>query len=578
MRGCESVEATQRRRETSSEIPLPPSHIPVRHHRRDGTVAAPLRITVSTGESVETIEEGSSGTLTGGYNGENEEEVDEEYFQSEGKMSLRSLIHPAPPPGFEHFQTLRMEMKEKEESAITISSETMGEAFMGLYHSQPAPSKARIETELVTQRRKYLTRYRNFPHADRTADIRLLLSSSPPDPASAETTETETANDTHQTALTPSQYHTGHKLLARKKSDWHLRKCMFFDSPAYKTYRDDLQRKHGDPYERDNCLEFFFGYVLAAVVNWTWSEPILRKRYQLIEHGIRCREGREEDGRGALYSISGPAVRRRKLGEAEEKFGVRGVHLAFRGNGDGDGECERRFDSISSRPELRMRRGRTESMTVTVGGTPERDYSTLDDVGLGNLSAERLAGLGLDSPLSEASERDDAHVEALRFALAGLSHLHHQGQQHAQTPAKSSPQDLATTSTPSKKEKTSVPSTSRNQRRQTKNWTPIQPTIPHHESLNYTQHHQKPRRDSRGDQRDSFGDDGSDDSTCDADMQDTRERLSKEEKEEARRIVDDAKAKRKERKTGTMAGIELERRREKDKTGVEKSFPGRSFF
>ncbi|TID21999.1 hypothetical protein E2P81_ATG11115 [Venturia nashicola] len=599
-RGCEAVGGSETRRMESNSSPLLPSHPPAAtgHHRRDETTSAPPPITVTTEETVLPIEEDRSGTLTG-----NQSEDDEPYSESDAKMSLNSLVRP-PPPGFEKDYLLKKNMGIKEEEEeITISTESMGEAFMQLFHSQPTSVKAKIKKDLITQKREYVTRYRQFHHADRTEDIR-LVNSIPPPAEETEATETgDTAKDI-QTDLTPSEYHAAHKLLARKRSDWHLRKYMLFDSPAYKTHIADLRKRHGDPSNRDNCLEFFFGIVLSAWVvgvegadagleegsrasreKLEWTPRILQKREELIEHGIYSRENREEDGRGALYSVSGPAVRKRKLARAEENLVARDVCL--NPNLDlkrGDGGSERRnFERMSPRPELRMRRGRTESMAVTVGGTPERDYSTLDDVGLGHLSAERLAGFGVDSPRSEASERDDAHVDALRFALSGLSNLQqHQNQHPQQHPHAHQPKIPAQTSTspltmsvkpPAKQENTRIPP--KNPRRQTKTWEPISTTDLHRESLD--RDHQKARRDPRGDQSGSDSDDNnnSEDSTSDIQTTDPRERLSEAEIEEARRIVEHAKAKKKKR------GEERERaelERGMDRTNVEKSFRGRRFF
>lgn len=560
--------SAHRRVRSDSGSPSPLHSHRTAGYRQDGTASAPPRITITTERSV-VVEEGSSGTLTGDHS------EDEYYYEGDEKMSLKSLIHP--PPGFEGQPKKTASIEED----FAMLPNATGEAFMGLFHSQPASIKTRIQTELDEQREDYYTRYQEFPHADRTADIRLLESC--PSPTPSTTSETETTNRSEiQTGLTTSQYHAAKRLLHRKQSDWQLRKNMLLDSPTHKLYLEDLRKKHMHPSDRDNCLEFFILNLLASEGGEVgWSQQIVRQRKQNVEHGVRCREEREEDGRGVLYSISGPAVRRRKLGEAEEKLGIRGVHLDL--NGDG----RRLFKRTSLRPELRVRRGRTESMAVTVGGTPERDYSTLDTIGLGHLSAKQLAGFGLDSPLSEASERDDAHVDALRFALgAGLSHLHQHQQYQPESPARTAIQDFATASTSSsqpKKENTSILPL-KDPRRQTKNWEPISTTDQHQESLD--RDHQKSRRDSRderwGSDSESDGDDSDDSGSQDEyEMMDARERLSDEEIEEARRIVEDAKAKKRkkmENKGELDLELDLEKEKGKDKTSIEKSFPGRSFF
>lgn len=484
-------------------------------YRSDGTSSALPRITITIEETVR-YSDGSSGTLTGDHS--------EDDYESVGKMSLKSLCRP--PPGFE-----TPVEKTASTDVIAINKEA-SDAFMGMFHSQPAPIQARITEIIGTQDHDYHTHYQEFPHADRTADIRLL------------TSPTTAPNDLQ--ALTPSQYREASKVLHRKKSDWELRKNMLLDSPNHKLYLEDLHQRHADPSEREFLLKFFIVNMLAREGGEIdWSQSTIQQRERNVEHANFCRERREEDGRGVLYSVSGPAVRKKKLQEAEERFRF----------GELGGGSARLWKRTSLRPELRVRRARTTSMAVTVGGTPTRDYSTLDDVGLGGLSAEQLGGFGLDSPLSEASDRDDAHVDALRFALGpGLSQF---------DTDRFSTRDFATGTTPSSKPQKEIPS--KDPRRQTKTWEPISTTDHYQETLD----HQNPLRHSADEKWGS----NSDDSGSEDEMTDARERLSEAEIEEARRIIEEAKAKKKKKNE-----VKEELEKGKDKTSIEKSFPGRSFF
>ncbi|QDS71750.1 hypothetical protein FKW77_009011 [Venturia effusa] len=584
--------------EGASSAPSPrPSPLSTTGQRSKGTSSAsrPRTMMMMMMNETPTLDDESSGALLGDASAD-DKSTDFD-FESDANMNLKKARHP---PRVSELETRNGKPGPTSE---VIATGRQSEILLHIFNSQPTHLKAKIEQIIGTQEQDYFTRYQEFPHADRTADILYLNHLNP---SSITTTTTATENGSYH-SLTPSQYNDAQRLLQRKKSDWALRKQMLLNSPNHKLYLEDVRRKHADPSEKNNALEFFvvqfLGKGKGEVVEW--SPEIVRKRGELVEHGVRCREGREEDGRAALYSVSGPAVRRRKLEEAEGRLGGSRVK---------EGGDKVLFEKTSLRKELRSRRGRSEDMAVMVGGTSTtRDYSTLDDIGLGNLSASQLAGFGLESPLSEASDKDDAHVDALRFALGGLSHLPASCTSSSRTsPSKTTktPRNGNAPTTPSRNPRRRTrslesfstacehqepphyvyqQSITQNddapdlppkspRRRQTKTWEPIPTNGFHHQSLN--RELQDSEIDSKNKQRSSSTSASS--SSSESEMKDASERMSgDDELAEAKRIVDEAKAKarkRAKRRALEVLEREAERNRVKDEMNVDEACLGSVFL
>lgn len=310
----------------------------------------------------------------------------------------------------------------------------------------------------------------------------------------------------------------------------------------YKEHIRSLRLKHAaDGYERENPLTYLIAFLTEEGGEIQWPERVMKKRDENTERFALARELREEDGKGLVYSISGPSMRMKRLADAQAKYGFK----------DFEERNRRLWKRTSLRPELKVKRGRTTSMAVNVGGT-SGDYTDFEDVGL----TDRVLA-EFDGSFSEAGNRNSAHVDALRFSFGNSSYIHPSGL--SPPPGLPLPPGLSPSPTLPLHPPT-IPISAKKR----ENWEPISIEDQHHEN------HGRQRPTSINSKEEGWGTDSEGIDSEDG-MGNDDEKLSEEEIKEARRIVDEAKAKKKERNAA-------KKEREKDKTSIAVSFPGRSFF
>jgi hypothetical protein len=184
------------------------------------------------------------------------------------------------------------------------------------------------------------------------------------------------------------------------------------------------------------------------------------------------------------------------------------------------------------RPELKSRTG---SMEAVVGGTPTKNYAD---------------AIEFDRPLSEGDEKEDVHVDALRIALGAMSY------QSPIIPPRTSSRDFAIeTVTDSVRELVPKPL------RDLASWEPISTADQQQEALDRQRSGEESREEEWGTDSEGTGSENGN--------EETHPRLNEEEIKEARKLMEHAKAEKQERAAT---------KKEKEKTSIAESFPGRSFF
>jgi hypothetical protein len=290
---------------------------------------------------------------------------------------------------------------------------------------------------------------------------------------------------------------------------------MLIDSVAYKDHIWSIREKHGGGLERDNVLLHFVALLVEEGGEIEWPEEILKRREWNCE-----RKQPLESTEGLVYSLSGPGVRKKRLVEAEARLGIRGLEF---------GGVKRR---VALRPELRLSIKKSTSMEAMVGGTPRNNHE-----------------MSIESPCSDDDEREDAHIDSLRLALAAMSH------HSPPAPSRTSTNNFALASAIAP-----TPDSARDKA----SWEPISALDQQQEELD----RQRSREESRGEEwgTDSEGSNGSEDIDDETNGGKRRE----EEIEEARKLAGNGERVKKKERTSSE--------KEKEKTSIAESFPGRSFF
>jgi hypothetical protein len=340
----------------------------------------------------------------------------------------------------------------------------------------------------------YENRYEEFPHAERRREYIASLE------------KTQVATFSH---LTPYQ-----QKVLRARASWELRKRMLIDSAAYKEHIYTIRRRYEDSVsEEKNVLKYFVALLVEDGGEMEWPEDIRKQREWNAE-----RKKELESEVGLVFSRSGPGVRKQKLLEAEARLGLESVSE------------EAPESRVLLRPELRIRRGRSGSMEAMVGDKSQTRESEV-----------------LDSPCSDADERDEAHFDSLRAALAAVSH----GPPLLAAPSGTTIHDFATAT---------ATDPFRDPARLTTNWAPISPTDQQYEELE----RQRSREESRDD---GWGTDSEEES----EPSDSGNEASAGAKEEDNSGAEMAVGQ------GEKAKMEGGKVKE-EKTSIAVSFPGRSFF